>query len=586
VGRTSNTAWLLHIAKPQRSRIILGCLIVIIGSAFGVCDPLLMKKLIDVALPQHNRSLSALLVATIALVLLLRAPVGAIGALFTYDAACICAVNIRTLLLSKMLDLSLDYHESSSPGEKLSRFEDDITRIAEVTSDIASAGCRALALFVVNCVAILAISPGTASLLLVALPAFALVRHLFRGKIQKGTEELQHAIGHSAGFLCEILSAIPQIQLLGAKTALTSRITAQWAERRNAQHRLKRAEMDFGASTGGVTTCALMAMLLLGSIRVLNGTLSIGGLVAVYTFTTRLFDPIGAVMELYSRLQRVRTSIERIREILDMRPTVQDRCGPTYYCNVSRPDILIEGVGYTYSETLAALHDVDLHILPGERIVIAGKSGSGKTTLGRLLVRLLDPQHGHILLADRPLYDYSLDQLRELVCYVPQHPIVFSGTIRDNVLCGSPQVSQKELEEVIDCVQLSGLLSRFKEGIDKPLGPGGTGLSGGEMQRVVLARSLLRKPPILILDESTSALDVSTEQLVLAAMLRFRADMTLIMISHRLTSLTWAERVVVLDSGRIVSDKRHSNSRSTIPSLVLPSGQPFTSTEMCVENGR
>jgi ABC-type multidrug transport system ATPase subunit len=193
-----------------------------------------------------------------------------------------------------------------------------------------------------------------------------------------------------------------------------------------------------------------------------------------------------------------------------------------------------------------------------ERVAIIGSSGSGKSTLARLLVRGADPGRGRILLERQPLSEYRLESLRSAVCYVPQHPVLFQGNIRENLLYANPQATVEEIYRAINAAQFASVLDRLPNDIDTPLGPGAVSLSGGERQRLAIARSLVRNAAVLILDEATSALDGPTEREVLRSVAGFHRHQTIIAISHRIKSLGWVDRFVLLDQGHIVATGAHS----------------------------
>ena len=289
----------------------------------------------------------------------------------------------------------------------------------------------------------------------------------------------------------------------------------------------------------------------------LAGALTIGGLVAFYAYGTCVFDPISSAMELYARLQSVGASIRRVRELLALESTVQDTGTMRFNSFRLHEGFRIENVSFSYGRKPALLN-LSLRIEAGEHLAIIGASGSGKSTLARLLVRVADPDAGCILLNEQPLGCYTLASLRGAVCFVPQHPVLFQGSIRENLLYGNPQATTEDMHRAMQAVQLASVLGQLPLGLDTPLGPGAVSLSGGERQRLAIARSLLRESAALVLDEATSALDAPTERAVLASLAKFRPHQTLIVISHRISSLTWVDRFVLLDQGRIAAAGAHS----------------------------
>ena len=360
-----------------------------------------------------------------------------------------------------------------------------------------------------------------------------------------------------SSILTEHLAAVPQVQFLGAEEASALRAVSAWDGMLRTQRLQRQMQIGFGLSIGAILAASILVVLAFGSAKVLAGALTIGGLVAFYTYGTRVFEPVSSAMDLYARLQSVGASIRRVRELLDLEPTVKDMGTEHLESSNLTLGFEIQDVSFSYGRK-AALNDLTLRIFAGECIAIIGASGSGKSTLARLLVRGADPDSGRILLEEHPLADYTLGSLRSAVCYVPQQPVLFQGTIRENLLYANPRASYEEMIRAIEAAQLAPVLGRLPQGLDAPLGPGAIGLSGGERQRLAVARSLLRESAAIVLDEATSALDVPTERAVLRSVAKFHSHQTIIVISHRIRSLAWVDRFVLLDQGRIVATGTHS----------------------------
>jgi ABC-type bacteriocin/lantibiotic exporter with double-glycine peptidase domain len=318
----------------------------------------------------------------------------------------------------------------------------------------------------------------------------------------------------------------------------------------------RQTQIAFSLSIGAILAATILVVLAFGSVKVLAGVLTIGGLVAFYTYGTRVFEPVSSAMDLYARLQSVGASIGRVREILDLEPKVRDAGTKHLESSSLTYGIEIQDVSFCYGRK-AALNSVTLRIVAGEHIAIIGASGSGKSTLARLLVRVADPDSGRVLLEKRPLTDYTLGSLRSGVCYVPQQPVLFQGTIRENLLYANPRASHEDMIRAMQAAQLASVLSQLPGDLDTSLGPGAISLSGGERQRLAVARALLRESAAIVLDEATSALDVPTERAVLRSVAKFRTHKTIIVISHRIRSLAWVDRFVLLDQGRIAATGTH-----------------------------
>jgi ABC-type multidrug transport system fused ATPase/permease subunit len=326
---------------------------------------------------------------------------------------------------------------------------------------------------------------------------------------------------------------------------------AVWTGMVHARTSQRKTELAYALAVNAVLSSATMMVLASGSFQVVHGGLSIGGLVAFYAYSTRMFEPVSSMMQTYSQLHRVTASIARVRSVLEREPVVPDRGKMIRGREALKTGISLENVSFLYGKGGAGVRQVSLQIAPGERLGMVGPSGSGKSTLARLMVRFADPQAGRITLDGHAIEKYSLAALRNAICYVPQSPILLNGSVGENLRYGRPEATENELHQALAAVELSDMIARLPSGLNTRIGPAGHTLSGGERQRLALARALLRRAPILVLDESTSALDLTTEHAVLEGIKTYCGGITLIIISHRVSSITWVDRVAVFDSGRI-----------------------------------
>ena len=553
----SNFRWLLLRLEPLRWRIALGLLCVFLAGIAVTIDPMLMRSLIDNALPQRNLRWALELVGGIGLCYFGRSVLYAMGSLVNCSIAQHCVRDLRIALLDQMNRLSADYHERTPTGEKLTRIEHDVDEIANLGADTANQSLRAVMFFVLNLAMMARLNLPMTLTVLPLMPLFAVIQRRFSVMLKARADEARNEVGLAASVLNEYLAAVPQIQLLGAEEASAQRARSVWDGMLRAQWIQRRTQMGFSISIGAILVAGILVVLALGSAKVLAGALTIGGLVAFYAYGTRVFDPISMALDLYARLQSVGASIRRVRELLALEPSVRDLGTMCFNSPRLHQGFKIENVSFSYGRK-PALQNVTLRIDAGEHIAIIGASGSGKSTLARLLVRAADPDAGCILLEEQSLENYTLAALRGAVCFVPQHPVLFQGSIRENLLYVNTHASVEEMLRAIEAVQLSSILSQLPRGLDTPLGPGAVCLSGGERQRLAIARSLLRESAALVLDEATSALDVPTERALLASLAKFRTHQTLIVISHRISSLTWVDRFLLLNQGRIAAVGTHS----------------------------
>jgi ABC-type bacteriocin/lantibiotic exporter with double-glycine peptidase domain len=541
----------------MRWRILLGLACVSVASLVATIDPLLLRALIDRALPQRNLRWALELAGAIGLCYVGRSALSAAGSMVNFSIAQQCVRDLRVALLDRMNQLSPDYHEQTPTGEKLTRIEHDVDEIANLGADTANQSIRAILFFALNLAMMARLNLFMTLTVLPLMPLFAIVQRRFSVRLKTRADEARSEVGAATSILTEHLAAVPQIQFLGAEEASAQRAVTAWDGMLRTQRIQRQTQIGFSLSIGAILAASILVVLAFGSGKVLAGALTIGGLVAFYTYGTRVFEPVSSAMDLYARLQSVGASIRRVRELLDLESTVRDTGTERLEGANLNQGFNFQDVSFSYGRK-AALSNVILQIGAGERVAIVGASGSGKSTLARLLVRAADPDSGRVLLEGLPLADYTLASLRSAVCYVPQHPVLFQGTLRENLLYANPRASNEEMLRAMQAAQLASVLSRFPQGLDASLGPGAVGLSGGERQRLAVARSLLRGSSALVLDEATSALDIPTERAIFASIAEFRIGQTTVLISHRIRSLSWVDRFVLLDQGRIVGLDTHS----------------------------
>jgi ABC-type multidrug transport system fused ATPase/permease subunit len=318
-------------------------------------------------------------------------------------------------------------------------------------------------------------------------------------------------------------------------------------------------EIVFGGASASVIVLGMSLILGYGGYEVTRGALTIGGLVAFYAYVIRLFEPMSIAVDLQSRLQRVGASVRRILEIVGRKQSSNGRVATVPLGLDIMPELEFRSVQFSYKQDRPVLHDMSFRVEAGETVAVVGLNGSGKSTVGLLATRLYEPSAGSILIGGRDIQDVSRWSLRATITLVPQDPILFDETIRENLLYGNPTATGKDLEKVAALTHLDEVVRKLPRGFDEPLGPLGGRLSGGEKKRLALARTLLQQPKILIVDEITSALDAPTAVGLLQGLELFREARTLIVISHRPATILWADRILVVHQGRIVDSGRHAD---------------------------
>jgi ABC-type multidrug transport system fused ATPase/permease subunit len=554
----SDLRWLFDHLRPYSLRAFGALVMAIAAGLVSTVDPLLMRHLIDKSLPLHRATDAAICVTLIAFCFIGRALFASAGGLFSFRVAQCLGQDIKRELLEHMNRLSADWHEQTLLGEKLTCLDSDVEQIAQFGADAVNTIVRVAIFFSLNLVIMFTLNVPMTLAVLPLLPVFYFVRRKFRPLIQMRAGDTQAGTGRAIGRIAEHLGAVPQLHLLGAEESRIADSVAAWLEVVRSQWIQRRTEIAFSISITSILGLAVLLVLGMGSYKFTEGALTLGTVVAFYAYVTRIFEPVSSAMELYARSEQMMVSARRVLGVMRTEPSVPDRGRHSDVVRSLRYGLNLEGVSFQYGSAHFALKAIDLHVAAGNAVAVVGPSGSGKSTLARLCIRLADPTRGSVTLDQRPAADYTLRALREIICYVPQNPILFSGSIRENLLYANASADQSDLDTVIEVAQLRPLLQRFPHGLDHTLGAGAAGLSGGEQQRLAVARALLRNSAVLILDESTSALDVPTEAALLQAVRRFRPQMTIIVISHRLKSLGWVDRFVLLDAGAIVGEGDHA----------------------------
>jgi ABC-type multidrug transport system fused ATPase/permease subunit len=554
----SDGKWLLQRLRAFWKLQLLGIACVAVASILSLLDPLLMKWLIDSVLPHKNLAYLGLVVA------------GALGAysgrvlfqnwatLCTFGVGQKLALKLRIELFVHLERMTARFYKDNAIGDLVQRLDRDVDVICEQGTDLVPALLRMVLVLALVILTMFTLSWRLAAPLLPLLPLFLLVRYRFRGPLQRAADEVREVAGQQSNVLTEFLGAMVQIQLLRCERQIARRYTRGLANTIRAVSRRRVTEMEFSFVSMLVVTTGGMTILGYGGYLAIQGLLTVGGLVAFYSYVLRLFEPLSTAIELFARLHRIRASLRRLRALRNVDPEVKDLADAVPLEPNPRYHLSYRNVSFSYEAGLPTIEDATLWIRSGEVIFLVGPSGSGKSTLFRLLCRLHDVANGSINLNGTDIRRITLASLRSSISAVPQEPVLFAVSLRDNLLLASPGATEEQLFSAAKAACLHDVIERLPRGWDEMLGPLGSRLSGGERQRVALARALLQERPILALDEATSALDAQTEARVLGNIRDYASDRMLLIVSHRLASAPLADRVVVVEQGRIVEQGSHS----------------------------
>lgn len=550
----SEFVWLLGQIRPLIHYHLASFLSITTGSLLALLSPLLLKWLIDTIIPQERIGLLLVVVALIFIGHQGRVTLTSLGSYLMLCASQKMALNLRVELLEHLDTLSAEYYDETPVGTVMYPLKEPVEDIAYFGSDLLPATLRLLLTTCFTVAAMAALSALLTSAIVPLIPVFLFIRQYFRAKLTRDADAVQGDQLAWNNFLDEHLSSAVPIQLLGREKPQERKAFRLLARSVRSQIHLYRTAMWFTISSSLAIVLAMSAVIGYGGRGVLAGTLSVGGLVAFYGFVTQLFDPLSGASELYARTQKAFASIRRVQAALSLRPSVTNAAFPQILTKQYYADIEFSEVEFGYSGTKHLLCIPSLRISGGEHVAIAGENGAGKSTLVKLIARLYDPLTGIIHLGGEDLRSFDLKSLRRAISYLPRDPVLFDGTIASNLLFVRPSACERELEEIIAIVGLSPLLASLPDGLGQRIGPDGCQLSGGERQRLALARAVLQKPRVMILDEATSCLDPSSELKILQHLRRHLGLSTFVVISHRLSTFSGFARVLLVSHGRVLSD--------------------------------
>ncbi|MBT3150292.1 ABC transporter ATP-binding protein [Streptomyces sp. CHD11] len=544
-------AWrlLFGYVRPHRWALLGGALLSLMTGATGLMLPLVARELIDDL--SGDRSITGPLLLMSALVVA-NAVLGGLGSYVLRRTAESVVLGARRSLSSYLLRLRIAAVDRSEPGDLMARITSDTTLLREVTTD-SLVGLGTGGLTLIATVALMGfVDPVLLGVTLGVIAVAGTVLGVIVPRINRASRRAQDAVGVMGASLERVLGALRTVKASGAEPREERTLHEAAQESWRQSVRAAKWSAAAGNTAGLAMQIAFITVLAVGGARVATGAIDIGTLVAFLLFVFYLMAPIQSVVGAVTQYQTGSAALARIQEAL--RLPAEPAAGPAQLPGpgTAPASLTFEGVRFRYADDLPYVHHGVTFSVPARGMTaFVGPSGAGKTTVFSLIERFYDPGSGVITLDGRDVAEWELSRLRAAIGYVEQDAPVLSGSLRENLLLGSPEADEDSVTRVLRTTRLDGLVSRMPEGLDTLVGHRGTKLSGGERQRVAIARALLRRPRLLLLDEATSQLDAVNEAALRDTVADVARTTTVLVVAHRLSTVTMADRIVVMDAGRV-----------------------------------
>jgi len=547
--------------RPYRAGLTLATISLLLSAAIGLAFPQIVRYLLDAAFLRHDRSLLDRIGLLLLGLFVVQALLNYVQTYYLSATGERAVAGLRRELFEKLLTMPPGFFADRRTGELTSRLTTDIGLLQSVMSHQIAEFSRQLLALVGGVVLLTLMQPRLTFTAIGVVPIVVGSAFYFGRRLKRMTTGVQDRVAEATAVAEEALSQIRTVQSFAQEPAERER----YGERvlASVKAALIRAEVRglfFGVLTF-TTFGGIVFVLWQGGLLVLDGKLTPGALVSFLLYTVFIAAAIGALASFFSSYQEAVGAAERVFELLETVSPVADPPVPRPLPRPVRGAVAFERVSFRYHADPAlpwTLRDVELTVAPGEVVALVGPSGAGKTTLVSLLPRFWDVAEGRILLDGIDVRDLRLADLRGAIGLVPQEPALFSGTVRENIAYARPGASGEEVEAAARAAHAHEFVERLPQKYDTLVGERGVKLSGGQRQRIAIARAILKNPAVLVLDEATSSLDTESERLIEDAMERLLVGRTTLIIAHRLSTVRRADRLIVLDHGRVVEEGNHT----------------------------
>jgi len=546
--------------NPYRGLAAAAVLALVLTASVSLILPMAVRRVVDSFGAEDGAILDLYFTAAIGIAALLAVGTGLRYALVTRLGERVVA-DIRKAVFDKVIGLSPEFFEKIMTGEVLSRITTDTTLILSVIGSSVSIALRNLLIFFGGLILMLFTSPKLTAMVLLIVPLIIVPILTLGRRLRRLSRENQDWIADSSGNASEALSSVQTVQAFSNEAASSDSFASVTEQSFEAARRriFTRAQMTviviFLVFTG------VVCVLWIGARDVRAGGMSAGMLVQFVIYSVMVAGAVAALSEIWGELQRAAGATERLTELLQAQDRVRDPEQPKPVPRPAQGAIGFHDVDFTFPSRPGrrALDGLNLSIKPGETVALVGPSGAGKTTIIQLIQRFYDPDSGEVTLDGVPLSDMARHDFRREMALVPQDPVIFAASARENIRFGRLDATDDEVEVAASAAAAHEFILQLPEGYDTYVGERGVMLSGGQKQRIAIARAILRDAPVLLLDEATSSLDAESERAVQQAVDAVARDRTTIIVAHRLSTVKKADRIIVMDQGRIVAEGTHES---------------------------
>jgi ABC-type multidrug transport system fused ATPase/permease subunit len=567
--------WMLSFLGPHRRRVAALSGLLLLQIVLSALQPWPLKIVIDNVLNNAEHpfpepvggwldqvtggSLAVVLVLVVVAGVLLQVInqfASAYGTQVQVETGQRMVYDLRARMFEHLQALGLHHHVTTNTGDAVYRIDVDAYSIENlVMSGLFPLGTSVITLVVMFAI-LVKLDVTIALLSLSIVPFLYMCLRFYMNTLIARTERVKELESKLVERLYEVFSAIRLVKSFARERHEADRYVGFGRQVMRARIDITWQESMFAVLVGIITILGTALVLSVGGMKVLNGEMTIGELTVVVAYLGAVYGPLSEIAHTTGRLQGAIAGARRIRSMLALLPETVEPAGAIDAANIAG-HVRFEEVGFTYPDGTAVLRDITFEARPGEMVALVGLTGAGKTTLVSLIPRFYDTTSGRVLIDGVDVRMYRVRSLREKVAIVLQDPVLFAGSLADNLRYGRLDATDQEVEEAARAAHAHEFISRLSRGYATELAEAGGGLSGGERQRLSVARAILKDAPILILDEPTSSLDAISEEIVFAALRRLRAGRTTLVIAHRLSTVRDADRILVLDGGRIVGQGRH-----------------------------